>query len=309
MLPDQQVRSVYRASQGVDGDLPVLPPDFIGDMDFRNVPSDYRAHEYLHRLKASSSAKEGCRHYVNVAHHCGLPESCWIVDPNAHHFVDVHLTIDGIPDREPVVMVRNVGRMDPHDDRHQFLSLLTERCTAIRLANGGNGTARAKFSNVGGMIAIGTRIAMKKGESTNFPAVHNKVPYAANLSVGEDVIHGLVVDLADIRSHCFPQVYSVTRDMEVNSGVSPVAPMDGVAHDRDGNGDNGDDDSDNADANADGFGVGVGDDLFTTAHVWADARATLGDAQATLGNACLDFLRRKNQEATCAVGASVTGWV
>ena len=53
LLPDQQVRLVYRASQGADGDLPVLPPDFIGGMDYRDVPSDYRAHEYRDRLMAS----------------------------------------------------------------------------------------------------------------------------------------------------------------------------------------------------------------------------------------------------------------
>ncbi|KAI2489733.1 hypothetical protein MHU86_24860 [Fragilaria crotonensis] len=73
VLPGQQVRLVYRASQGGDGELPLLPPDFIGGMDYRDVPSDYRAHEYLDRLKASSSAREGCRHYVDGARHTDLP--------------------------------------------------------------------------------------------------------------------------------------------------------------------------------------------------------------------------------------------
>jgi hypothetical protein len=61
VLPGQQVRLVYQASQGGDGELPLLPPDFIGGMDYRDVPSDYCAHKYLDRLKASSSAREGCR--------------------------------------------------------------------------------------------------------------------------------------------------------------------------------------------------------------------------------------------------------
>ena len=303
VLPGQQVRLVYRASQGADKDLPPLPPDFIGGMDFRDVPSDYRAHEYRDRLKASPSAKEGCRHYVDGSRHYDLPESCWIVDPNIHHFIDVHVTINGIPDRESVVMVRNVGKMDPRDNRQQFLSCLTERCTAIRLANG-KGTARAKSSDVGGMIAIGTRIVSKKGDPPDCPVVYNKVSYAANSSVGEDVIRGLVVDLADIGSRCFPQVYSVIRDTEENSGLSPLTPMDGIAlggdgDDRDDNNDgdgdggdgDGDDDSDSdSDGGGDGDGdgdIGVpGDDLFTTARVWADA-------QAALNNVRMDYLRRK----------------
>ena len=101
-------------------------------------------------------------------------------------------------------MGRNVGKMDRHDDRQQFLSRLTGRCAAIRLANG-KGTARAKSSDVGGMIAIGTRIIVKKDNPANCTTVHCKVPYAANSSVGEDVIRGLVVDLADIGSRCFPR--------------------------------------------------------------------------------------------------------
>ena len=118
---------MYRASQGADGELPLLPPDFISGMDYRDVPSDYRAHEYLDRLKASSSAREGCQHNVDGARHTDLPESCWIIDPNVHHFVDVHITINEIPDRASVVMVRNVGKMDPRDDRQQLFDKLTER--------------------------------------------------------------------------------------------------------------------------------------------------------------------------------------
>jgi hypothetical protein len=113
----------YRASQGADGDFPVLPPDFNG-MDHRSVPSKYCAHKFCDQLKASFSAREGCRHYVHGARHCDLPASCWIVGPNAHHFNDLHITENGIPDRKSVVMVRNIGKMDPHDNRRQFLSRL-----------------------------------------------------------------------------------------------------------------------------------------------------------------------------------------
>jgi hypothetical protein len=133
VVPDHHPIVVVQS--GVARTLPARKQErakqFIGGMDYRDVPSDYRAHEYLDRLKASSSAREGCRHYVDGARHTDLPESCWIIDPNVHHFVDVHIAIDEIPDRVSVVMVRNVGKMDPRDDQQQLLDELTERCSAI----------------------------------------------------------------------------------------------------------------------------------------------------------------------------------
>lgn len=52
-----------------------------------------------------------------------LTESCWIIDPNGHHFVDMHIAINEIPDQELVVMVRKVGKMDPSsDDLQQLLN-------------------------------------------------------------------------------------------------------------------------------------------------------------------------------------------
>ena len=144
---------------------------------------------------------------------------------------------------------------------------------------------------------------MKKGDSVNCPTVHNKVPYAVNSSVGEDVVRGLVVDLADVGSCCFPKVYSVIRDTEVNSGLSPVAPMDGVAFgwddsdgddddedDNDGD-DGGDDDNGDWDENGDNNCGVVDDDLFTTARLLADAQAK---TQAnTVNPRRLNFLSRK----------------
>jgi len=93
--------------------------------------------------------------------------------------------------------------------------------------SGAKGTARAKSSDVGSMFALGTRI--EKKESPTGVAVHSKIPYAANGCVSDSVLRGLVVDLATLGSRCFPVVYSVVRDTEENSGLSPVPPMDGVA--------------------------------------------------------------------------------
>ncbi|KAI2493085.1 hypothetical protein MHU86_21469 [Fragilaria crotonensis] len=237
--PGQQVRLVYRASQ--EGWRVALLPQTSSAAWTIGCSFRLPRHEYLDRLKASSSAREGCRHYVDGARHTDLPESCWIIDPNVHHFVDVHIAIDEIPDRVSVVMVRNVGKMDPRDDRQQLLDELTERCSAIKLA-GGKGTARAKSSDVGGMIAIGTRITVKKGDSVDCPAVHDKVPYAANSIVGEDVVRGLVVDLADVGAVASPGVLCDKR--HGGEFWQAVAPMDGVAF--------GWDDSDSDDDDDDG---------------------------------------------------------
>jgi hypothetical protein len=221
-----QNRVVYRAGHNSDAELPALPPDFIAGIDLRTVPADYRAHEFRNKLRNSSSAKFDCRHYVDGSHHYNLQESCWIIDPEETHFVDVHVLIDGIPNRESVVAIRNVTKISACDDHLELLERLTLRCRQIRVS-GAKGTARAKSSDVGSMFALGTRI--EKKESPTGVAVHSKIPYAANGCVSDSVLRGLVVDLATLGSRCFPVVYSVVRDTEENSGLSPVPPMDGVA--------------------------------------------------------------------------------
>ncbi|KAI2495151.1 hypothetical protein MHU86_19382 [Fragilaria crotonensis] len=220
-----QNRVVYRAVQCHDAELPMLPPDFIAGVDLRNVPPDYRAYEFRNQLKTSSSAKFDCRHYVDGSHHYHIPDSCWVIDPDETHFVDIHVGVVGIPDRESVVLVRNVTKIDAHDDHLELLERLTSRCREIRVS-GAKGTARAKSADVGSMFALGTRIETM--ESPTGPPVYSKIPYAANACVVDGVLRGLIVDLAILGGRCFPQVYSVVRDTEGNSGLSPLSPMDGV---------------------------------------------------------------------------------
>ena len=74
-------------------DLPVLPPDFIGGMDHRDFPSNYRAHKFCDRLKTSSCARESYRHYVDWAGHFYLPESCWIIVTKAHILISLCMYI------------------------------------------------------------------------------------------------------------------------------------------------------------------------------------------------------------------------
>ncbi len=71
------------------------------------------------------------------------------------------------------------------------------------------------------MHAIGTRIPLDSREGTT-------APYALNGKVPDGVLCGLVVDLATLGRRCFPQVYSVVRDIEGDSGLLQVEPMDGV---------------------------------------------------------------------------------
>ena len=246
-----QNRVVYRAAQCHDAELPKLPPDFIYGADYRSVPTDYRAHEFRNQLKTSASAKLDCRYYVDGSHHYHLPASCWIIFPEETTTVDVHVEVDGITDGEAVIMIRNVTKIDAHDDYLELLKRLTSWCREIRMS-GAKGSARAKSSDVGCMFPLGTRV--QQGGSPVGAPVHDTIPYATNGRVADDVLRGLVADLANLGRRCFPQVYSVIRDTEGNSGLSPVSPMDGAAVpvESDGDGtdnDNGNNNADDAEAN------------------------------------------------------------
>jgi hypothetical protein len=133
--------------------------------------------------------------------------------------VDTDATVGGTVNRQSVVMIRNVTRIDADDEYLGLLGRVTAHNTALRKAEA-KGYARHKCEDVGTMHAIGTRIPRDR-EGT--PA-----PYAANAKVPVAVLCGLVVDLATLGSRCFPQVYSVIRDLEGDSGLLPVQPMDGV---------------------------------------------------------------------------------
>ena len=69
------------------------------------------------------------------------------------------------------------------------------------------------------MHAIGTHVALD-GVTT--------VPYRTNGKAPERLLRNLVVSLSQVGRHYFPQVYSVIRDTESDSGLPPVEPMDGA---------------------------------------------------------------------------------
>jgi hypothetical protein len=151
-----------------------------------------------------------------------------------------------ITDGEAVVMIRYVTKIDAHDDYLELLKRLTSRCREIRMS-GAKGSARAKSSDVGCMFPLGTRV-QQGGSPVGAPPVHNTIPYATNGRVADDVLRGLVADLANLGRRCFPQVYSLIRDTEGNSGLSPVSPMDGSAVPVEMDGDGTDDDNSNNNA-------------------------------------------------------------
>jgi hypothetical protein len=228
----QQNRVMYRAIQCHDVDGPMLPPDFLVGDDKRTVPPDYRAAAYQRLLLHANSAKKDGRHYVDGCHHYELPESCWIVDPATTHFVDIIVGIDttnvvgGTRDRESVVMIRNLTKIDVNADHCELLGSLTGQCSEFRKSEA-KGTARARSADVGTMFAIGTRIPYERKDPGT--GVMSTAPYSANGYVGEGILRDLVVNMAVLGSRCFPQVYSVIRDTEGNSGLQPVPPMDGEA--------------------------------------------------------------------------------
>lgn len=234
--PSQQNRVIYRAVQCHDTDGPMLPPDILQLEDRSTVPQDYQAAEYRRLFVSANSAKKDGRHYVRGCHHYALPESCWIINPMDTHFVDIMIDTDavgGTRNRQSVVMVRNVTKVDKDNPYTNSLDHITAHNVLLRKAKP-NGSARSKSVDVGKMHAIGTAIPLR-GVGT--------VPFAANRKVLEDVLRQLVVNLSKVGSRCFPQVYSVIRDMEQDSGLLPVEPMDGQAITDDEGGESSDDDN------------------------------------------------------------------
>ena len=235
--PSQQNRVIYRAIQCHDADGPMLPPDILQREDRSTVPKDYQAAEYRRLFRSANSAKKDGRHYVRGCHHYNLPASCWIINPMDTHFVDIMVDTDavgGTRNRQSVVMVRNVTKVDKDNPYTDSLDHITAHNVLFRKSKA-KGSARSRSVDVGRMHAIGTAIPLN-GVGT--------VPFAANRKVPEDVLRQLVVNLSKVGSRCFPQVYSVIRDMEQDSGLLPVEPMDGQAITDDEGGDSSDEDDD-----------------------------------------------------------------
>jgi hypothetical protein len=220
--PSQQNRVIYRAIQCRDSDGPILPPDILQGEDRGTVPQDYLAAEYRRLFASANSVRKDGRHYVGGCRHYRLPKSCWIIDPFDTHFFDVMVDTDdagGTRNRQSVVMVRNVTKIDGDGICTGFLDHITAHNMRLRKA-GSKGCARPKGEDVGTMHPIGTGILLDRTGT---------VPFAANRKVPEGVLRKMVVNLSKVGSRCFPQAYAVIRDMEQDSGLLPLEPMNGMA--------------------------------------------------------------------------------
>ena len=169
-LQSQQNRVIHRAVQSHDADGPMLAPDLLegeeriipGD-EKASVPHVYLAAYYRNGLATSPSAKLGGRYYVSQALHYQLPDTCWEIDPEVTHNVDVVIDVDAVGEtrnRQSVVMMRNVLEMDAFVDDNlvESADVITQhnKCLRERVKKG---TPRTKCGDLGTMHAIGTRVA------------------------------------------------------------------------------------------------------------------------------------------------------
>ena len=234
-LEFRQNRMVYRARQCSDSDGPMLAPDFFWGEDAGSWEPAYLAAEYNRRLARANSAKKDGRHYAPGCRHYRVPDTCLTIDPTVTHNVDIMVDVadDGqFRNRQSVVMIRNAMVVDSEDDRESdryrenwdsdthligALNHITFHNEVLRRRSA-KGGARARGGDVGTMHAIGTHVDFDKVGTS---------PYAANGCVPERLLRLLVVSLSRIGRHLFPHVYSVVRDVESDSGLLPVPPMDG----------------------------------------------------------------------------------
>jgi hypothetical protein len=234
-------RFVWRVAQCHDKDGPMMAPDVFSGEDAIAWPHEYLAAEYNRRLASAGSAKRHGRHYADGCHHYRIPHTCWVIDPTVMHCVDIMVdvaTVGRCVDRQSVVMIRHVLRMDTDDgDRDGELKVegrrrtpgvnleLSEALSRITAHNAlvrrrvGTGGARSKSRDVGAMHAIGTRV--------DFDNV-TTMPYHTNACVFDRVLRDMVVGLWKVGNYCFPQVLAVIRDLERDSGLKPIPPMDGL---------------------------------------------------------------------------------
>jgi hypothetical protein len=54
--------------------------------------------------------------------------------------------------------------------------------------------------------------------------------YTTNSLVPEPVLREFVQSLSILGRHCFPDVLTMIQDLEADSGIAPVPPMDGDGH-------------------------------------------------------------------------------
>ena len=161
-----------------------------------------------------------------------------MIDPAVTHNVDIIVEVapEGeCRDRQSIVMVRNVmvfGLDGDHDwespdyihewgDGVYLVGALNHVAFHNRVMQkqSPKGAARANMGDEGTMHAFGTRVELDGVTTT---------AYKANSCVPELMLRTMVASLAEVGCHYFPQVYALIRDTEQDSGMMPIAPIDGI---------------------------------------------------------------------------------
>ena len=154
------------------------------------------------------------------------PSRC--VDPKVTPCADIVVDVAAtgcFTDRQTTIMIRNLLVGGGNDKETSTLicrglGQITFHNSLVRERMGYNGTVRGgSQGDVGRMYAIGTRV-MLDGETI--------VPYKANASVPVKLLRNVVISMCRIAQSYFPEVLSVIRDVEGDTGLQPVSPMDGA---------------------------------------------------------------------------------
>jgi hypothetical protein len=230
--PPTYSRVVFTSTQCADHEGPRMPPDLVVGHDLGAWPVADRAQEYNRRLANSNSARVGGRHYAAGCLYLNIPETCWIIDPMVHPFVDIIVDIvptgcqQAVVGRKSVVMVRSILDAS-HKSRYccdvdgqgliGSLKALGEHNSLLR-RQVPVGTVRHNAGDVGAMHAIGTRVLLDGTTTTG---------YTANCKVPQPVLRSFVEAFATVGLCCFPDVLSVVQNMEADTSLAPIAPMDG----------------------------------------------------------------------------------
>jgi hypothetical protein len=222
---DRMERVIYRALQCHDCEGPKMTPDVYAGQS-SSEPPEALAAEYNSCLARAKSAKANGRHYANGWHYSGrFQRSCLIIDPKVDPCVDIVTDVVATgccTDRQTIVMIRYLLGGDKKQTEKKRLIRrglrdLTFHNALVRERMGSVGTVRASGGDFGKMYAIGTRVHLNG----------NVTPYRTNKAVPQQLLRKVVVAMYDIGKYCFPEVVSVVHDVEGDTGMPPVSPMDG----------------------------------------------------------------------------------
>jgi hypothetical protein len=221
---------VYTSTQSAEQhDGPWMPPDIIADHDvgvWAVANNRVQEHTRCH-VNSKSTRVLGGQHYALGCSHLEIPDSCWTIDPLEHPFIDVIVDIAPIGSGTAVISILDSSHDESrycHMDGHDLLASLEvigERKSRLR-REAAVGMARKNTGDVGTttMHAIGTRVLLD--------GMMTAVGFAENNKMPQPVLRSFVEAFATVGLlYCFPGVLSVVQNVQADSSLVPIAPMDG----------------------------------------------------------------------------------